>query len=80
MQRENIADSAAVQAVRSPKIPHSLPRPLTELDAERVVQEAEEAGENWLAMTEDGGPDAMWTTVTELWREKLEEKSSEALA
>ena len=40
LERANLAGSTAVNAVRSPKIPHNLPRPLSEHDALRVIGEA----------------------------------------
>lgn len=49
LERENLADSAAVRAVRSPKLPRTLPRPLSEADAERAIQEAGEENVPWIA-------------------------------
>jgi len=49
LERENLADSAAVRAVRSPKIPRTLPRPLSESDASRTIQEAGEEAVPWIA-------------------------------
>jgi integrase/recombinase XerC len=49
LERENLADSAAVRAVRSPKIPRTLPRPLSEADAERAIEEAGEVEVPWIA-------------------------------
>ena len=49
LERQNIADSTALQAVRSPRIPHTLPRPLSEIDAVRVMDEAGQGGRNWIA-------------------------------
>jgi integrase/recombinase XerC len=49
LERENVAGSTAVHAVRSPKIPHTLPRPLTETDAQRVIEEAGDDSRNWIA-------------------------------
>jgi integrase/recombinase XerC len=49
LERANLADSTAVQAVRSPKTPHTLPRPLSERDAMRVIGEAGQEGRKWLA-------------------------------
>jgi integrase/recombinase XerC len=53
LEREGLAESAAVRAVRSPKLPRTLPRPLSETDAARAIEEAgaREAGEgtpHWL--------------------------------
>lgn len=50
LERENIAGSTAVKAVHSPKIPHTLPRPLTEVDARRVMDEAEKENRSWVAL------------------------------
>lgn len=49
LERENVADSTAVHAVRSPKIPHTLPRPLSETDARRAMDEAVQVGRTWIA-------------------------------
>jgi integrase/recombinase XerC len=49
LERAGLADSAAVQALRSPKIPHTLPRPLSESDAMRVIAEAGTEERKWLA-------------------------------
>jgi integrase/recombinase XerC len=49
LERENLADGAAVRAVRSPKLPHTLPRPLSETDAARAIVDAGEAEKPWLA-------------------------------
>ena len=49
LERAGLASGAAVQAVRSPKIPHSLPRPLSERDALRVMAEAGEDSRKWIA-------------------------------
>ena len=49
LQRANLADGTAVQAVRSPRIPHSLPRPLSESDAMRVIGEANREERSWMA-------------------------------
>lgn len=49
LERSGLANAAAVQAVRSPKIPHSLPRPLSESDALRVMAEAGEHNRKWIA-------------------------------
>jgi integrase/recombinase XerC len=49
LERENLADSAAVRAVRSPKIPRTLPRPLSEEDAGRAIEEAGEVEVPWIA-------------------------------
>ena len=49
LERENLADGAAARAVRSPKLPHTLPRPLSETDAGRTIAEAGENDQPWLA-------------------------------
>jgi integrase/recombinase XerC len=49
LERSGLASNAAVQAVRSPKIPHTLPRPLSESDALRLVREAGEDRCKWIA-------------------------------
>ena len=48
LTREGILDNAAARAVKTPRIPRTLPRPLSEADAARVLEEA--AGEKieWL--------------------------------
>ena len=49
LERENLADGAAVRAVRSPRLPRTLPRPLSETDAARTIAEAGESKEPWIA-------------------------------
>src|SRR6185295_9787463 len=49
LERENLADGAAVRAVRSPKLPRTLPRPLSETDAARAIAEAGEEDLPWIA-------------------------------
>jgi integrase/recombinase XerC len=49
LERAKITDSTAVRAVRSPKIPHTLPRPLSEPDALRVIGAAGEDRRKWMA-------------------------------
>ena len=49
LERENLADGAAVRAVRSPRLPRTLPRPLSEEDAGRAIQEAGEEDVPWIA-------------------------------
>jgi integrase/recombinase XerC len=49
LERENLADGAAVRAVRSPKLPRTLPRPLSETDAARAIEEAGEDEIPWIA-------------------------------
>jgi len=40
LEREGLADGAAVRAVHSPRLPRTLPRPLSEEDAARTIAEA----------------------------------------
>jgi integrase/recombinase XerC len=49
LEREGLADGAALRAVRSPKLPHTLPRPLSETDAARTIAEAGQEDEPWIA-------------------------------
>jgi len=49
LEREGLAGGAALRAVRSPKLPRTLPRPLSEDDAARVIAEAGRNEEAWLA-------------------------------
>jgi integrase/recombinase XerC len=49
LERENLADSAALRSVRSPKLPRTLPRPLSETDAARTIDEAGQDEEPWIA-------------------------------
>ena len=49
LERENLADGAALRAVRSPKLPRTLPRPLSEIDAARAIEDAGEDDEPWMA-------------------------------
>ena len=49
LERENLAEGAALRAVRSPKLPRTLPRPLSETDALRAITEAGEDDEPWIA-------------------------------
>ncbi|MBV9990901.1 MAG: tyrosine recombinase XerC [Alphaproteobacteria bacterium] len=49
LAREGIADNAAPRAVKSPRIARSLPRPLAEVDAARVIEEAGTHDVEWLA-------------------------------
>ncbi len=52
LERENLADSAALRSVRSPKLPRTLPRPLSETDAARTIEEAGQDEEPWIAARE----------------------------
>ena len=49
LAREGIADNAAPRAIRSPRIPRTLPRPLSEKDAGRAIEEAGTHDVEWLA-------------------------------
>ncbi len=48
LARERILDNAAPRAIRTPRIPHTLPRPLSEADAARTLEEAGEHDVEWL--------------------------------
>ncbi len=49
LAREGIADNAAPRAVRTPRIPRTLPRPLSVDDAARTIAEAGTRDIDWLA-------------------------------
>jgi integrase/recombinase XerC len=49
LEREGLADGAALRVVRSPKLPRTLPRPLSETDAVRAIDEAGQDDEPWIA-------------------------------
>lgn len=49
LARENILDNPAPRAVRTPRIKRGLPRPLSENDAARALDEAGEHDVEWLA-------------------------------
>lgn len=49
LQREELADGAALRIVRSPKLPKTLPRPISETDATRAIEEAGENDVPWIA-------------------------------
>jgi len=49
LEREGLAEGAAARAVRSPKLPRTLPRPLSETDAARAIEEAGEEEQPWIA-------------------------------
>jgi integrase/recombinase XerC len=49
LEREGLADGAALRVVRSPKLPRTLPRPLSETDAARTIGEAGQHEEPWIA-------------------------------
>ena len=49
LAREGILENAAPRAVRTPRIPRTLPRPLSEIDAARTLAEAGANDIEWLA-------------------------------
>ncbi len=49
LAREELADGAALRIVRSPKLPRTLPRPISETDAVRAIEEAGENEIPWIA-------------------------------
>ncbi len=49
LAREGIVDNAAPRAVRTPRIPKTLPRPLSETDSARAIAEAGANDIDWLA-------------------------------
>jgi len=49
LAREGIVENAAPRAVRTPRVPRSLPRPLSEADAARTLAEAQANDVEWLA-------------------------------
>jgi integrase/recombinase XerC len=49
LAREGVLENAAPRAVRTPRIPRTLPRPLSETDAARTLEEAAENDVKWLA-------------------------------
>ncbi|MGQ0740774.1 MAG: tyrosine recombinase XerC [Alphaproteobacteria bacterium] len=49
LEREELAEGAAARAVRTPRLPRTLPRPLSEADAERAIEEAGREKTPWLA-------------------------------
>jgi len=49
LARENILDNPAPRTVRTPRIKRGLPRPLSETDAARALEEAGEHDVEWLA-------------------------------
>ena len=48
LTREGILDNPAARAVKTPRIPRTLPRPLSEADAARALEEAGEEKVKWL--------------------------------
>jgi integrase/recombinase XerC len=49
LERENLASLAPLRAVRAPKLPRTLPRPLSETDTLRAIDDAGGAEEPWMA-------------------------------
>jgi len=49
LAREGVLENAAPRAVRTPRIPRTLPRPLSEIDAARTLEEAGENDVKWIA-------------------------------
>ena len=49
LAREGVLENAAARAVRTPRIPRTLPRPLSEADAARTLAEAATGDVKWLA-------------------------------
>lgn len=49
LAREDILENAAARAVRTPRLPRTLPRPLSETDAARTLAEAGENDVEWIA-------------------------------
>lgn len=49
LAREGVLDNAAPRAVKTPRIPRTLPRPLSQTDAVRAIEEAGEGAVEWLA-------------------------------
>ena len=49
LAREGIADNAAPRAIRTPRIPRTLPRPLSVTDMDRTIAEAGTREIDWLA-------------------------------
>src|SRR5580704_19251598 len=49
LAREGILENAAPRAVRTPRIKRGLPRPLSEIDAARAIEQAGEHNVEWMA-------------------------------
>ncbi len=49
LAREKLADGAPLRAIRSPKLPRTLPRPISETDVARTIEEAGENEVPWIA-------------------------------
>ena len=50
LAREGIVENAAAKAVRTPRIPRTLPRPLSVADAARTLEEAANTDVEWLGL------------------------------
>jgi len=50
LAREDILENAAARAVRTPRVPRTLPRPLSETDAARTLEEASNTDIEWLGL------------------------------
>lgn len=50
LAREDILENAAARAVRTPRVPRTLPRPLSETDAARTLEEASNTNIEWLGI------------------------------
>jgi integrase/recombinase XerC len=49
LARENILENAAARSVRTPRVQRGLPRPLSESDASRAIEQAGEHDVEWMA-------------------------------
>lgn len=49
LARENILENAAARSVRTPRVQRGLPRPLSESDASRTIEQAGEHDVEWMA-------------------------------
>ena len=50
LDRGGIASSAALKALRTPKVPHGIPKPLTAVDAKKLIAETDEIDDvPWIA-------------------------------
>lgn len=47
LDREGILHNAAIQLLRSPKLPHTIPRPLSITNTEHILEMAEDNHEDW---------------------------------
>lgn len=50
LAREDILENAAARAVRTPRVPRTLPRPLSEIDAARTLEEASNTNIEWIGV------------------------------